>query len=262
MVKPNLITTLTAIVIATLHMAKATPFNPVMQIAGGDSTTVAELSFVVRLLYNQDNVCSGSIIGDRWILTAAHCVVDGDEHEKTGITAIRDPSKYAINIGLNSDVNRNSIAPKNVYAHPKYTRTMVRYGIGLLELSRPLKFTHTIQPVKLIKNESKLSHLDQLLCTAYVRGKTPCRGDSGSPLLARVTGSNGAVGKRAAVAWLQAGVTSFTRDMLNHDPSICGAEGNVEFYARIDYFISWIAKTTGMPVGQFTAPLPKRLEAK
>ncbi|KAI9594390.1 trypsin-like cysteine/serine peptidase domain-containing protein [Syncephalis fuscata] len=107
-----------------------------------------------------------------------------------------------------------------------------------------------------------LPYRDQLLCNRYVPKKGTCHGDSGGPLLIKVANSNGVVGNKAAAAWLQAGVTSFGYNILNRDSDACGAEGTISFFARIDYFISWIAQTSGMPVGQFTAPLPKQLEAK
>ncbi|KAI9594389.1 trypsin-like cysteine/serine peptidase domain-containing protein [Syncephalis fuscata] len=284
-------------------MTKATPFNPVMKIAGGYRTTITEFPFAVRLLRTQNYICSGSIIGDRWILTAAHCIIDIDESKKTKRVVIRDPSKYAINIGLNSDVNPNSIVSKNVYAHPKYNWNTARYDVGLLELSQPIKFTDAIQSVKLMKDESKLpvnqmltvvgwgkeqahkfatklnrielpngspefcakadgnylTYRDQLMCTAYAPRKVICGGDSGGPLLIKVANSNGAVGKRAAASWLQAGITSYTQNTLRRDSRICGEEGNVGFYARVDYFIPWIAKTTRLPIDQFTASLPRNV---
>ncbi|KAI9598216.1 trypsin-like cysteine/serine peptidase domain-containing protein [Syncephalis fuscata] len=301
MFKLDLLTTLTAMVIAASHMAKATPFNPVMKIAGGASTTITEFPFAARILYDRSGVCTGSIIGDRWILTAAHCVVAIKESEKAGKLVMNNPSKYTINIGLNSNANPTLIVPKNVYAHPKYMWATVRYDVGLLELSQPLKFTDAIQPVKLIKDESKLSanqmltaagwgidskqnfatklnrvdllngspefcaktdrnylqYRDQILCTAYVRGKGICGGDSGGPLLAKVANSNGAVGRKAAEAWLQAGVHSYGINILGRSAGVCGEEGNVGFFARTGHFISWISQTTGMPVDRFTAPLSK-----
>ncbi|KAI9594375.1 trypsin-like cysteine/serine peptidase domain-containing protein [Syncephalis fuscata] len=132
-----------------------------MKIAGGNNTTVTAFPFAVHLLYDEINTCTGSIIGDRWILTAAHCVVAVKESEEAGKIILNDPSKYGINIGLNSNINNNLVIPKKIYAHPKYNGTTISHDVGLLELRRPLKFTNAIQSVKLINDTSKLS-VDQM----------------------------------------------------------------------------------------------------
>ncbi|KAI9594391.1 trypsin-like cysteine/serine peptidase domain-containing protein [Syncephalis fuscata] len=306
MAKTDFLTVFTITAFAILHAATAIPFNPVMKIAGGDITTVTKFPFAAQLVYDRSGLCTGSIIGDRWILTAAHCLVDTEESKRTGTKVIKNPSKFDINIGQDSNINQNPLVPKSVYAHPEYNWNKIgKYDIGLLELSQPLKFTDSIQPVKLIKDESKLSanqpftaagwgkdltqrstsklnrvnlfnggpeycgrinpgypaYRDQLLCTKYIHKKTPCSGDSGGPLLVEVIDSSGTVGRNAAAAWLQAGVIASVYNPRRNDFSICGSEDDVEFYARTDYFIPWIAQTSGMPIEQFTGLLPKQFEA-
>ncbi|KAI9595759.1 trypsin-like cysteine/serine peptidase domain-containing protein [Syncephalis fuscata] len=287
MVKLNLLTALVVAAIATLHGAVAIPFNPVLKIAGGDSTTVTQFPFAVRILFG-----------------AGSSLDFNSRALRSRKSSFGRPSTYRINIGQDSNITYTPIVPKNIYAHPKYNWTEFINDIALLELKNLLQFTDTIQPIKLIRDESKLSgkqkftaigwgmnqnkkiasllnrvdisngspafcakaspsyslYRYQLLCTANVFGKDTCGGDSGGPLLVEVADSNGATGVKAATLWLQAAVTSFGQNSLGLDSSVCGIKGNVGFYARIDYFVSWIAKTTGLRKNQFTAPLPKDFE--
>lgn len=47
--------------------------RPSDRIVGGYETTIDDNPWQVSLQYYSSHRCGGSIIGDKWILTAAHC---------------------------------------------------------------------------------------------------------------------------------------------------------------------------------------------
>ncbi|GJQ83332.1 hypothetical protein Trydic_g15640 [Trypoxylus dichotomus] len=44
------------------------------RVVGGYNATENQFPYQVSLRYNGNHNCGGSIIGDKWVLTAGHCV--------------------------------------------------------------------------------------------------------------------------------------------------------------------------------------------
>lgn len=49
------------------------------RLVGGWPTEPDEIKYLISLQYDGEHFCGGSIIGDRHILTAAHCLVDDSD---------------------------------------------------------------------------------------------------------------------------------------------------------------------------------------
>ncbi|EDO34771.1 predicted protein [Nematostella vectensis] len=82
--------------------------------------------------YGRYHSCGGTLISDRWVVTASHCVhknprpsytVVVGAHERNGKTAVQE-----------------SIPVSHVIEHPEYDDRKIKNDIALLELSRPVKF--------------------------------------------------------------------------------------------------------------------------
>nr|XP_046255324.1 suppressor of tumorigenicity 14 protein homolog isoform X2 [Scatophagus argus] len=114
------------------------------RIVGGQNAELGEWPWQVSLHFQTyGHVCGASIISERWLLSASHCFV-------TSSPANSIASNWLTYSGMQDqykqeDVQRRQV--KRIISHPDYNQMTYDYDIALLELSEPLQFTNTIQPI-------------------------------------------------------------------------------------------------------------------
>ncbi|KAH8234610.1 hypothetical protein KR032_000584 [Drosophila birchii] len=121
--------------------------NP--KIVGGSEAERNEMPFMVSLMRRGGHFCGGTIISERWILTAGHCICNGLQQfmkpaQIQGVVGLHSIKEYLNGIGNGPDALRVDF--KNIVAHPKYDCNDVKHDIALLELVQPIQFTAHIQP--------------------------------------------------------------------------------------------------------------------
>ncbi|MBI5387363.1 MAG: trypsin-like serine protease [Verrucomicrobia bacterium] len=254
------------------------------KIVGGTTTTIDNFPYQVAILfgaYNPGNLfnsqgCGGSILNDRWILCAAHCMlgeVPGNIAVAVGVTTLSQPQQGRV------------FAVDQIIVHPQYNPATMQNDMSLLHLTQPIQFggPYVAAPVPLVTPADEAAGLiapgvmatitgwgttsfggtssDQLRVGAvpitatslYGPGQiTPdmimagfpqggidtCQGDSGGPLV--VTNAAGLV--------KQAGVVSFGND--------CALAGYPGVYARVSFFYDWIVSFAGpLPVPGGSGPI-------
>ncbi|KOB77716.1 Hemocyte protease-3 [Operophtera brumata] len=191
-------------------------------IIGGHQITIESVPFMASLRLNGTyHSCGGSIIHERFVLTAAHCIVPN--------------RKYKILVGTDRIANDGKLYDiEKIMIHKKYSNKTYNFDVCLIKLATPLKFGRKRNPFSdhllqvAIPTISRLQCQDmyqrynfsithQMICAGKV-GEDSCQGDSGGPL----TKGNA-----------QVGVTFFGLG--------CGVVPGV--YVKISTVRPWIKKT-------------------
>ncbi|XP_032059801.1 granzyme M [Aythya fuligula] len=199
-------------------------------IIGGHEAKPHSRPYMVSVQSGGVHICGGALVQQRWVLTAAHCIV----------RRLKGPVKVVV--GLHHLWDRGaatqSFAIRTACPHPNYNRKTMENDLLLLQLSGPVSWSRTRRPIALLRREPKagtacslagwgvprdpaaalqeleVAVLDARMCNnsrfwhggiaptmicfqGRHRGAAPTKGDSGSPLVC---------GQPAAVA----GVMSFS----------------------------------------------------
>ncbi|XP_045713212.1 serine protease 44-like [Phyllostomus hastatus] len=109
-----------------------------MRIIGGRPASEKKWPWQVSLRINHQHVCGGSLIGSRWVLTAAHCVFGHVEYTvKIGDTHLRETSTTAVEVPV-----------QDIVIHHDYNSLgVVENDIALALLEFPVNYSSYIQPV-------------------------------------------------------------------------------------------------------------------
>lgn len=111
-------------------------------IFGGEKAFENQFSFLVSLRKNEkgegfEHHCGSSIISERFLLTAAHCL------------SVKDPNKYRASIGVHSREDQGDVyAVKELLLHPSYNESKgIANDIALILLEKPIKFTANVSTI-------------------------------------------------------------------------------------------------------------------
>ncbi|KAK2848190.1 hypothetical protein Q7C36_009872 [Tachysurus vachellii] len=115
------------------------------RIVGGQDTTEGEWPWQVSLhIKNSLHVCGASIISEKWLVTAAHCVQDEPK------IRLSQPESWEVYLGLHRQNQLNKAEKrylKRIIAHPNYNEFTFDYDMALMELDTPVAFKETIRPI-------------------------------------------------------------------------------------------------------------------
>jgi len=120
--------------------------NAISRIVGGKDAAQGSLPWSVTIQNSWRHDCGGTIIGKRWILTAAHCFPPGGKNEKVVV------GEHNLR---HNDGNEQSFRISRVYPHPHYNPRNFDNDICLLKLSKDLRFDRYTQPACLPKRANK-----------------------------------------------------------------------------------------------------------
>lgn len=230
------------------------------KIVGGRPTDTNKWPWAVAISEPQADgrlhqFCGGSVIGDRWVLTAAHCKVRFGDKLVIGRSNLTTSEGHVFNVkrviehcnynpqGNDSDLALVELEPQSGVtlqpvdlidrgepsAQPGTDATIV--GWGRLQMGGSTSDTLQEVTVPIQTNtQCELGYpsaiTDNMLCAGeFEGGRDSCQGDSGGPLV--VQGPNG--------EWRQAGIVSWGEG--------CALPNKLGVYSRVGRFLPWIEAT-------------------
>lgn len=110
-------------------------------IVAGSEAPEGKYPYQVRLYSSMEDevgFCGGSIIAPQWVLTAAHCMTEGDFGK--GPTTATEPSKVVVGYGSNDRTKTEKVAVEKVIVNPNYLAKGRggKVDLTLLKLAEPL----------------------------------------------------------------------------------------------------------------------------
>ncbi|GJQ73810.1 CLIPC1 [Trypoxylus dichotomus] len=131
-------------------------------IVGGTKTILGEFPHMALLKYKNKARCGGTLISDRFVLTAGHCV-----DESRGVVPISVRLGDLNITNPNDDTYVQEIQVKKVYVHPDFKQPIQYNDLALIELVRPVVLSVFLKPACLYTNQTL--NLNQALITGWGR---------------------------------------------------------------------------------------------
>ncbi|XP_063169805.1 coagulation factor IX-like [Candoia aspera] len=233
-----------------------------IRVVGGMESKKGEVPWQVYVLNSeQKGFCGGTIINEKWVVTAAHCL----EFQPQTIVA----GEHNVNAVDNTEQYRNVA---RAIPHPTYNVTNKYHNdIALLELDAPLEFNHYVIPICLGDREftnnllkfglgtvsgwgklafqgreasilqvlhirfidrptclrsSSYPIMQNMFCAGIPdEAKDTCQGDSGGPYTTDIDH-----------VWFLTGITSWGEQ--------CAKKDKFGIYTRVSRYVKWIRETT------------------
>ncbi|KAL2725897.1 transmembrane protease serine 9-like [Vespula maculifrons] len=122
-------------------------FSP--RIVGGSDAEKGEFPYQVSLqwgytCYTSKHFCGGSILNEKWVLTAGHCINAVPSIGKLCVKAGKHNIRY-------SESSEQTVEAEKSVVHESYPGGVAPFDIALVKLKTPLKLSKSVSFIKLPK---------------------------------------------------------------------------------------------------------------
>nr|XP_020493044.1 suppressor of tumorigenicity 14 protein homolog [Labrus bergylta] len=241
------------------------------RIVGGQNADLGEWPWQVSLHFlTNGHACGASIISERWLLSASHCFITSSPLNYVA-------SNWQTYSGMQDQYKEDDSVQhrklKRIISHPDYNQMTFDYDIALLELSQPLEFTNTIQPICLpssshvfpagtpcwvtgwgalreggqkaqLLQKASVKIINDTVCNVVTEGQVTSRMLCSGFLAGGVDACQGDSGgplvcfEESGGRWFQAGIVSWGEG--------CARRNKPGVYSRVTKLREWIKKETGV----------------
>ena len=117
-------------------------------ITNGSSIQIQDVLYQISIQNKSDgnHFCGGSIVSNKYVLTAAHCV------SGKNISNIKIKAGFSSQNNPGSNVQSYNV--KRVVVHPNFNSVTLDYDIALIEIDGTFSFNTCVKPVKLISSQN------------------------------------------------------------------------------------------------------------
>lgn len=245
------------------------PFTGGDRVHDGDEAVSAAgiVSLKIVKASGQTSSCTGSLIADDWVLTAAHCVIDSASN--------RPARRVTVYIGSLKRW-RGASATGTPYCHAGYAGAAKGYANDLAMIKLNTAFPDARKMPLVSSNDRRMTalpskrrvringygryqegQLSQVLLTGIVRTAegTPCRtkhhdrksifcsrtnGDTGFPSSLCPGDSGGPATYAHGGAPVQVGINSYINNDVTGSETYCGQPGNFAAFVEVRHYVGWI----------------------
>lgn len=155
-------------------------------IIGGENASIQQFPFLVNIWQNSpkdsfaDHLCGGSLVAKKWVLTAAHCVLEDVTEKELGTVKVAE-LKLFLGSDLISGQGGRELKAKSVKVHPDFS--WPNHDIALIELAEEVT---DVNPVGLSNRKDIGASVTPLVATVAGWGLIDASGLKDAKILQKV----------------------------------------------------------------------------